>query len=163
RRLTAFVLKRGAVPARIDLGPAEAVEDAAGAWRRAVGRGGDALAEGAALRKLLLAPLARHVAGAKELLVCPDGAVAVVPLGALPGPAAREAAVARAVEAAGYCHRASHGYFAAEEVATKGLSPLVASGLVLAAGEKEDASEGSLTALEVAELDLSGCRLAVLS
>ncbi len=237
-RLTAFVLSKGAAAARFDLGPAPPVEAAVAAWRKAAARGEDAAAEGAALRKLLLAPLAKRLAGAKTLLVCPDRAIAAVPLGALPGEKpgsylleemavavlpspgalvggagaeggapsllavggvdfgkrkwtplpgtgreadtvaaafrvaggtaaslsgkrATKAAVAGAMEAAGYCHLATHGYFSPGGRGVEGLSPLLASGLVLAEGA--DDAEGALTALEVAELDLSRCRLAVLS
>ncbi len=65
--------------------------------------------------------------------------------------AAREPA-ARAMEKHPYVHLATHGYFAEKE----GRDPLLSGGIVLA-------GDAVLTALEVAELDLSRCRLAVLS
>ncbi|MBY0233142.1 MAG: CHAT domain-containing protein, partial [Gemmataceae bacterium] len=229
-RLVAFVCRKGAPPARIDLGQAAPVRAAVEAWRAAIAR--VAATEEDAARKvhgLAWKPLAKSLAGAESLLVCPDGALARVPFAALPGtkegtrlveeaavamlpsprslmeeaaapgppsllvlggvdfgasgkwPAlrgteeeattARDAfrrlakdgtltalagkkatkeTVAEGLRRARFAHLATHGYCAAD-----GWTPMRA-GLVLAGSE-------TLTALEVAELDLSGMELAVLS
>jgi CHAT domain-containing protein/tetratricopeptide (TPR) repeat protein len=85
RSLAAFVHRRGRACARIDLGPAAPVEMAAAAWRALLLSGKPDAEAGAALKKLALAPLARHIEGAKVLLVSPDGVLGTVPFAALPG------------------------------------------------------------------------------
>jgi CHAT domain-containing protein/Tfp pilus assembly protein PilF len=86
RWLTAFVLRKGKPVLRLDLGPAEPVEQAVTAWRqnlvRRGGRGGKA---GQTLRQLLWQPLEKHLAGAKTVLVSPDGALGTLSFVALPG------------------------------------------------------------------------------
>ncbi len=83
RRLSAYVHRRGAAPARLDLGAASAIESAASKWRA------DLIARraggGAVLRRLLWAPLERHLADAKVILISPDGVLGTVPFAALPG------------------------------------------------------------------------------
>ncbi len=59
-----------------------------------------------------------------------------------------------------YLHLATHGYF--EPRGASERSPLLASGLVLS-GANAKPAEGTLTAEEVAGLDLRGCELAALS
>lgn len=97
---------------------------------------------------------------------------------------ATEEQVRRAAEQAGYVHFATHGFFASPEFRSalasargddggapsgadvaSGLHPGLLSGLVLAGANQppEDGDDGVLTALEVAELDLSHLELAVLS
>jgi len=83
KSLAAFVVRRGVPPVRLDLGEAAPVVTAAEAWRAhllAKRAGG-----GEALHALVWAPLARHLAGAKVVLVSPDGPLASVPFAALPG------------------------------------------------------------------------------
>lgn len=93
RRLATFVLRPGRPVARFDLGPAADVERAVGAWRVAVGadapppgtRPGEEGACAAELRRLVWAPLGSALEGCATLLVSPDGALAGIPFGALPG------------------------------------------------------------------------------
>ncbi len=80
----AFILRRGAAPVRVDLGPAAPVEKAVAAWRAGLVRGGGG-AEGAVLRRLVWAPLEEHLKGAGPVLVSPDGALGRLPWAALPG------------------------------------------------------------------------------
>jgi CHAT domain-containing protein len=84
RHLVAFVSRRGKPTARIDLGPAEKVVGAVRKWRRLLLRGAGG-PSGAEVKKLLWSPLEKHLAGAKVVLVSPDGALAGVPFAALPG------------------------------------------------------------------------------
>jgi CHAT domain-containing protein len=68
---------------------------------------------------------------------------------------ATRAALREAVASASWIHLATHGFFT--PINAPEWSPLLGSGVVLAG------AEGTLTALEVAEMDLAGCELAVLS
>ncbi|MBI4600448.1 MAG: tetratricopeptide repeat protein [Planctomycetes bacterium] len=275
RRLLAFVLRPREPVARVDLGPLKPIEEAVEAWRQGVESTGAAsgLAEaGVALRKLLLEPLEPRIAGAKLLLVSPDGSLARLPLAALPGQkagtylieelavavvpfpqalpealgeaeappsllavggvdyegepggpllalggpsprarggsmlrfeplpasgpeldavkeaflkshpgaearelrraAATEAAFEQAARGSRFLHVATHGFFAPPEIARDAgahrSEPGLLSGMVLAganrrAGAEGGESDGILTALELASLDLSGTELMVLS
>lgn len=90
RRLTAFVVRAGLPVRRVDLGPAAAVEKAAGEWLAMVigyqTRPYDT-ALAARLRELVWQPLAPHLDGARVVLVSPDGPVSHLPFAALPGDA----------------------------------------------------------------------------
>jgi CHAT domain-containing protein len=83
--LVAFVLRPGKPVARVDLGPADAVERCVTAWRKAATNGAIPEEEGKALAKQLLTPLRPHLDGVTTLLVSPDGPTARVPWAALPG------------------------------------------------------------------------------
>jgi CHAT domain-containing protein len=85
RRLSAWVVRRGHALVRIDLGPAEPIEQAATAWRQALTARGTASATGRALHKKLWQPLVKHLVGAKTVLISPDGVLGTVPFAALPG------------------------------------------------------------------------------
>lgn len=86
KRLTAFVLRRGREPVRIDLGPSAAVTEALAAWRPWEATPPEAAGRAAAdLRRLAWQPLAAHLAGAAVVLLSPDGCLAEVPFAALPG------------------------------------------------------------------------------
>ncbi len=85
RHLAAFVHARGKAPVRVDLGPAKAVEDASQAWRPLLLKRQGGSEAGAALKKLVWAPLAKHLEGAKVALVSPDGVLGTVAFAALPG------------------------------------------------------------------------------
>ncbi len=80
-RLTAFILRRGRPTARVELGGLDALSGAINAWRKDTGSGRN----GAALRRLLWLPLEPHLEGVSTVLLSPDGPVASVPFGALPG------------------------------------------------------------------------------
>ncbi len=252
RRLTAFVLKRGAAPTRVELGEQAPVKEAVQAWRRMLEDGRDGGLAPARLKALVWTPLAKHLAGAGTVLVSPDGLLSGVPFCALPGekpgshlleetrlsiipqpqalpallrpaagraglltvgavdfgegggwaalPATRpevEAAAARykagpvtalagekatkaavraALVKARHAHLATHGFYAPEKMrdalgrpdvppGERGLGgwhPGLLCGLVFAGANRPDA-DGSLAGVEIAELDLSGMELAVLS
>jgi CHAT domain-containing protein/Tfp pilus assembly protein PilF len=85
RRLVAFVVRRGSPIKRIDLGPTAPLGEAVDAWRRSLVRTGQDRGSGLALRRLLWEPLAKEVQGAQAVLLSPDGAVARLPWGVLPG------------------------------------------------------------------------------
>jgi CHAT domain-containing protein/tetratricopeptide (TPR) repeat protein len=84
RRLAAWVVRRDAPAARIDLGPIRPIEEDIDAWREAIARGGGGPAP-ARLRERVWSPLERHLAGAKLILISPDGALGKLPFAALPG------------------------------------------------------------------------------
>jgi CHAT domain-containing protein/Tfp pilus assembly protein PilF len=88
KNLTAFVHRHGKQPVRVDLGKAAPVAAAVRDWRALlVGKG--VRPAGPALKKLVWSPLEKHLAGAKVVLVSPDGALGTVPFAALPGKKAR--------------------------------------------------------------------------
>ncbi len=102
-RLLAHVLRKDGALVSVDLGPIEDVRTAVAAWRTAVGEpigrglaaastsGAGARAEdeaGDRLRRLVLDRALEACAGARVLVVCPDDALHLVPLEALPLPAA---------------------------------------------------------------------------
>jgi CHAT domain-containing protein/tetratricopeptide (TPR) repeat protein len=85
-RLAAFVLRKGAAPVRLDLGPMNEIARAASAWRKHLAeRTAGPDAAGLRVRELVWAPLERHLQGTKAILLSPDGALAQVPFAALPG------------------------------------------------------------------------------
>ncbi len=85
-RLAAFVVRRGGPAVRLDLGDGAEIEALVGRWREGMSKDGRPDAEaGDKLRRRLWAPLEKHVAGAKMVLVSPDGALNALPFTALPG------------------------------------------------------------------------------
>jgi CHAT domain-containing protein len=89
-RLVAFVVRRGRPPVLVPLGRVDAVERAAGAWRRALvasqqGRPAVLDRPGEELARLVWRPLAAHVQGARTVLIAPEGPLCSVPFAALPG------------------------------------------------------------------------------
>jgi CHAT domain-containing protein/Tfp pilus assembly protein PilF len=91
RRVAAFVVRKDAPIVRVDLQSADEIAQAVEAWRgQVVGKGpttGDAKDPGQMLRRLVWQPLEEHLAGAKLVLLSPDGAMARIPFAALPGKA----------------------------------------------------------------------------
>ncbi len=249
RRLAVWVLRKGVPAARVELGAAGPIEEAAARWRTAIEKGRAEGRDPALLRRLLWAPLAKHVAGAKVVLIAPDEGLARLPWAALPGSkpgtyliedvalavvpvprllprvlataggdAPASLLVAGAVDfgegrwqelpATGpeaeslagrfkaafrreakqlmgaavtkealleqlprhrFAHLATHGFFKPhvgrkrDDDSLAGWHPGLLSGLVLARANDPKVADGVLTALEVAETDLSGMELAVLS
>src|SRR5262249_26240022 len=65
--------------------PAEAVEKAVDRWLQAQGKKSLDEEPGEAVKKLVWAPLVKHLKGAATVLVSPDGVLSRLPLSALPG------------------------------------------------------------------------------
>ncbi|HEY1418792.1 MAG TPA: CHAT domain-containing protein, partial [Myxococcaceae bacterium] len=87
-RVLAFVVRRDRPVVMVDLGPRRPIAEAVEGWRAQLARPVSAL-DGPAreVRALVWEPLEAHLEGAKTVLVSPDGALARVPLAALPGKA----------------------------------------------------------------------------
>jgi CHAT domain-containing protein len=84
-RLTAFILKPGAAIARLDLGPMAPIDKAITQWRESYKKQPGKDHPGIELRRLLWLPLEKHLAGAKSVIISPDGALGRLPFAALPG------------------------------------------------------------------------------
>jgi CHAT domain-containing protein/tetratricopeptide (TPR) repeat protein len=81
----AFVLRPGQPVQRVDLGPAEPIEEALARWRRDLTSGLDSPAAGR-LRRLVWEPLAAHLGPDTDTVyLSPDGALHALPWAALPG------------------------------------------------------------------------------
>ena len=85
RRYAAYVLGARGEPVVVDLGPAQAIDDAIAKFRKALGDpDNDRVAELAhALYELAFRPIVPALAGAKQVLIAPDGALNLVPFAAL--------------------------------------------------------------------------------
>ena len=85
RRYAAYVLASQGDPVLVDLGPVKPIDDAIAVFRRALGDPDDAsVAErGRALYELTFAKLVPALAGSKDVIVAPDGALNLVPFAAL--------------------------------------------------------------------------------
>jgi CHAT domain-containing protein/Tfp pilus assembly protein PilF len=84
-RVAAFVIRPEGKIQRIELGPSKAIADEVALWRKTFGRPTEQHDPGSELRRLLWEPLAPSLADINTLLVSPDGALAQLPWGALPG------------------------------------------------------------------------------
>jgi CHAT domain-containing protein/tetratricopeptide (TPR) repeat protein len=89
----ALVLPPSGHAVAVPLGTAAAIDALVREWRRGIAAGGSELEKalrrpsrvsGAALRKLVWDPIARHIADARRVFVVPDGTLNLVPLVALP-------------------------------------------------------------------------------
>ena len=85
RRYAAYVLAGTGDPVLVDLGPIKPIDDAIGAFRKALGDpDNDRVAElGRALYDLTFRKIAPALGGTKDVLVAPDGALNLVPFAAL--------------------------------------------------------------------------------
>jgi tetratricopeptide (TPR) repeat protein len=82
----AFVLRTGQPVRRVELGPAQPVEDAMNEWRRDIKAGRNSAA-GAVLRRRVWGPVAEHLpADTETVFLAPDGLLTALPWAALPGP-----------------------------------------------------------------------------
>jgi CHAT domain-containing protein/Tfp pilus assembly protein PilF len=85
RSYVAFVVCPRHPVVRVDLGPAEPIDKAITTWRKEIARGGNEAAA-MVLSTLLWQPLRKRLPkDTKTVLICPDGATAAIPWGALPG------------------------------------------------------------------------------
>lgn len=87
RRIVAYVIRPDRSIQRINLGEEAPIATLIGQWRRALtsGMSHDLVAPGQALRSRLWGPLEPHLEGVSSLQISPDGVLALLPLGALPG------------------------------------------------------------------------------
>jgi CHAT domain-containing protein len=86
-RLVAFISRRDRPLALVPLGALQPINAAVNGWRQALdARRGSALAAAAAeLGRRVWEPLRPHLAGARTVLIAPDGALVRFPFAALPG------------------------------------------------------------------------------
>jgi CHAT domain-containing protein len=85
RRLAAFVVRADKPIVRVDLGPVEPIAAAALQWRQLDSKEAGEASPGGRLRKLVWEPVSKHAAGARIVLVAPEGVLTRIPFGALPG------------------------------------------------------------------------------
>lgn len=81
----AFVVRRGRSLARVDLGPAEPIDQAVMAMVHAIENDGDFTESAGRLSRTVWRPLEARLGGADWVLVAPDGALSFLPWAALPG------------------------------------------------------------------------------
>jgi CHAT domain-containing protein/tetratricopeptide (TPR) repeat protein len=86
QHLACFVVRRDGQVAYVNLGPVGPIARAISTWRASLGSLAAAAKAGQELRRLVWDPLAAHVAGARVILISPDGPLLRLPLVALPGP-----------------------------------------------------------------------------
>lgn len=87
RRIAAFIVCPDHPIERVALGPEAPIAELIATWRRAVATGSalEPNSSGLSLRSLLWTPLEQHLAGISTVLISPDGPLALLPFGALPG------------------------------------------------------------------------------
>jgi CHAT domain-containing protein/Tfp pilus assembly protein PilF len=85
-RVIAFVVRSGRPIRALDLGPQATIATAIEGWRAELFRRGDGSDKDAQeSRRLIWTPLEPYLDGIKTVLVCPDGAIGLAPIAALPG------------------------------------------------------------------------------
>ncbi len=84
-RYVAYVLRAGSAPAWIELGPAAELDQAIGAWRAALAnpQRADAQQLARALDERVMRPVRRLLGDTRQLFLSPDGALNLIPFGAL--------------------------------------------------------------------------------
>lgn len=85
RRIAAFVVRADRPVERVELGSAKAIHGEVLRWRQTFGRATTDHDAGSELRRMLWQPLAPLLAGIDTVLISPDGPLAQLPWGALPG------------------------------------------------------------------------------
>jgi tetratricopeptide (TPR) repeat protein/CHAT domain-containing protein len=84
-RLLAFVLRSDRAPVCLALPSAEAIHEEVQAWRQVVGQPRASRQSAAEVARRVWQPLRPHLAGARVILIAPDGPVCALPFAALPG------------------------------------------------------------------------------
>jgi CHAT domain-containing protein/tetratricopeptide (TPR) repeat protein len=84
REVVAFLVSGESV-SRIDLGSAQQIDQWVETWRRTCGAPGKGADAGVTIRDEIWAPLVANINPAHTILLSPDGALATLPFGALPG------------------------------------------------------------------------------
>jgi len=87
RHFVAFVIAQSGPAKRVELGPAAPLTELIDVWRKDLARRTSESGHAAELRRLVWEPLVPHLAGAKVVLLSPDGSLARLPFAALPGKA----------------------------------------------------------------------------
>jgi CHAT domain-containing protein/Tfp pilus assembly protein PilF len=84
-RYVAYVLRRTGTPLWVDLGDAESVERGVAAWRRALTdpSNQEASRDGRALDEMVMRPVRKLLGDARRIFLSPDGALNLIPFGAL--------------------------------------------------------------------------------
>jgi CHAT domain-containing protein len=85
RELAAFVVAAGHQVEMVPLGAAKPIDEAIDTWRVTFGMSPQGAAAARLLRQRIWEPIEAKLQGAKIVLVSPDGTLAKLPLGALPG------------------------------------------------------------------------------
>jgi CHAT domain-containing protein/tetratricopeptide (TPR) repeat protein len=85
QRVAAYVARGDSRVARVNLGDLETIQTAITNWRTTLGRGAEGQAAAETLRQRLWLPLEAGLQGIEVVLVSPDGQLAQLPWGALPG------------------------------------------------------------------------------
>jgi CHAT domain-containing protein len=89
RRLTAFVVRKDRPVVWVELGPVESLAESVEQWRQGLPQRRRPVFDdddpAVTLRQRLWEPLEPHLKGVATVLISPDGAVACLPWGALPG------------------------------------------------------------------------------
>jgi CHAT domain-containing protein/Tfp pilus assembly protein PilF len=84
-RYVAYVLRRTGEPLWVDLGDTESVERRVAAWRRALidPSNQEASRDGRALDEIIMRPVRKLLGDARHIFLSPDGALNLIPFGAL--------------------------------------------------------------------------------
>jgi CHAT domain-containing protein/Tfp pilus assembly protein PilF len=84
-RYVAYVLRRTGAPQWVDLGDAESVERSVAAWRRTLidPSNQDVSRSGRALDEIVMRPVRKLLGDARHIFLSPDGALNLIPFGAL--------------------------------------------------------------------------------
>ena len=85
RRIVAFIVRGDRPVARVELGSADAIVEQVAQWRVSFGLKTADRDLGAELRQRVWQPLEPHLQGIETVLISPDGPLAQLPWGALPG------------------------------------------------------------------------------
>jgi len=84
-RIAAFVARGDGRVARVNLGDSNTIETALTKWRATLGSGAEGKTAGMTLRERLWLPLEAELKGIEVVLISPNGQLAQLPWGALPG------------------------------------------------------------------------------
>jgi CHAT domain-containing protein/Tfp pilus assembly protein PilF len=129
-RLLAFVVPSGGEPVLFELGPMRPIERAIRGWRRTIQAfppGPEEAGAAAELRRRVWHPLAKALAGAKTVLIAPDGLLAELPFAALPG--AKPGSYLLEDVAVAYVHSGRHVLDLADRTAEGARGLLAVGGL----------------------------------
>jgi len=85
RRIVAFVVRGDQPVVRVELGSTDAIAEQVTQWRKSIERKTGGVEYGAELRKLVWLPLEPYLEGIETVVISPDGPLAMLSWGALPG------------------------------------------------------------------------------